>query len=203
MNLRKYKFGFVIGRFQMLHAGHEHLINTALAQCENLLILVGSSQESKTFRNPFDAFTRILMLKEIYGDNPNVYIAHIADLTNENDHSHDWGRYLLNEVNDWAEICDIKEPLDAMFYGNDEEREDWFDPKDIEGIAQIKLDRADILISGTTMRSYLAWNNFTLWSKFANQKLHSYFETLRQKLFEVGKDDDEETVKDWRRSRGN
>ncbi|MGG4105254.1 adenylyltransferase/cytidyltransferase family protein [Paenibacillus lautus] len=191
---RKYKFGFIIGRFQMLHAGHEHLISKALEQCENLLILVGSAQESRTFRNPYESRLRMSMLNEIYGDRekyPNVFIVDINDLTNENDHSHEWGRYLLNEVREWADVFGINEPLEVMFYGNDEEREGWFDSEDIEGIAQIRIDRADIPISATTMRSYLAWNNFDLWSKFANPKLHGYFEELRQKLFEVGKDDDE------------
>lgn len=178
----------------MLHAGHEHLINTALAQCENLLILVGSAQESRTFRNPFDAEIRVKMLRELYSDHPNVHVGMVEDMTHEDDHTHEWGKYLLDKVKNWAWTFNINEPVDAMFYGNDEEREDWFDPKDIEGIAQVKLDRADIPISATTMRSYLAWNNFTLWSKFANPKLHSYFESLRQKLFEVGKDDEKETV---------
>lgn len=175
----------------MLHAGHEHLISKALEQCENLLILVGSAQESKTFRNPFDVGTRVRMLSELYEDDLNIHIANISDLTHEDDHSHEWGRYLLNEVRDWADICGIEAELDVMFYGNDEEREGWFNPKDIEGVDQIRIDRADIPISATTMRSYLAWNNFDLWSKFANPKLHGYFEELRQKLFEVGKDDDE------------
>lgn len=188
---RKYKLGFIVGRFQMLHSGHEHLINKALEQCENLLILVGSAQEYKTFRNPFDFHLRMTMLQDLYEDNENVFVGFVDDLTNENDHSHEWGRFLLDEVKLWSYTFGIDEPLEAMFYGNDEEREGWFDPKDIEGIAQIRIDRADIPISATTMRSYLAWNNFDLWSKFANPKLHGYFEELRQKLFEVGKDDDE------------
>jgi len=64
--------------------------------CDRLLILVGSAQESGTLRNPFSVETRIKMIKEIYPDD-NVIVRGLPDLTNENDISAEWGRYLLDK----------------------------------------------------------------------------------------------------------
>ncbi|EJW13914.1 nicotinamide mononucleotide adenylyltransferase [Paenibacillus alvei] len=169
----------------MLHAGHEHLINSAKEKCENLLVLVGSAQESGTTRNPFDIKKRVDMMDKLFGDKPNIHIGFVADYTNENDHSHEWGRYLLRQVDGWRKFHGIDAKVDCMIYGNDEERNGWFDPKDIEGITQIQLDRAYIPISATQMRGYMAWNQKGLWMQYANPKLHVFYEELRQKLFEV------------------
>jgi bifunctional NMN adenylyltransferase/nudix hydrolase len=181
-NQRKYKYGFVIGRFQMLHIGHEHLIHSAYVQCENLLVLVGSAQECGTTRNPFDLRVRIGMMRTLYEHVPNLYIGFINDYTHENDHSAEWGKYLLQHVNAWKNFYGIRDNLDAMVYGNDEERSTWFDPKDSEGIQQIRIERADIPISATMMRGYLAWNQYDLWTKYANPRLHGFYHTLRRQL---------------------
>lgn len=42
-----------IGRFQPFHKGHEHVILEALQKTNELLILVGSSNMSRSIRNPF------------------------------------------------------------------------------------------------------------------------------------------------------
>ena len=63
---KPYDVGLIVGRFQMLHNGHEKLFNTANKLCDRLLIFVGSAQEMGTIRNPFDVNTRIEMIKEVY-----------------------------------------------------------------------------------------------------------------------------------------
>ena len=45
--------GILIGRFQPLHLGHVHLIETALTQCEQLLIVIGSANRARNLKNPF------------------------------------------------------------------------------------------------------------------------------------------------------
>ena len=42
-----------IGRFQPFHLGHVHVIMEALEYAEHLIILIGSSNESRTPKNPF------------------------------------------------------------------------------------------------------------------------------------------------------
>lgn len=53
-----FKYAFVVGRFQPLHLAHEQLIKEALNQAENVIVFLGSSQESKTQKNPFSVDQR-------------------------------------------------------------------------------------------------------------------------------------------------
>lgn len=48
-----HNFGVLIGRFQPFHYGHLHAVKTALEQCGQLLILVGSSNRPRLLRNPW------------------------------------------------------------------------------------------------------------------------------------------------------
>ena len=64
--MKIYDVGLVCGRFQTFHKGHESLIETALNLCDRVLILIGSAQESGTFKNPFKIETRLKMLNSIY-----------------------------------------------------------------------------------------------------------------------------------------
>lgn len=54
-----------IGRFQPLHNGHLHVIHAALAQAENLLILIGSSSGPRSHRNPFTFEERKAMIQSV------------------------------------------------------------------------------------------------------------------------------------------
>ena len=51
---KPYDVGFICGRFQTFHKGHEKLVETGLMLCDRLLIFIGSSQEDGTERNPFN-----------------------------------------------------------------------------------------------------------------------------------------------------
>lgn len=44
MKVKYYDVGMVCGRFQTFHKGHESLIESAVALCDRVLILIGSSQ---------------------------------------------------------------------------------------------------------------------------------------------------------------
>ncbi|MDP4366102.1 adenylyltransferase/cytidyltransferase family protein, partial [Escherichia coli] len=43
--MKPFATGLVVGKFAPLHCGHEKLINTALAQCEELFIISYSVPE--------------------------------------------------------------------------------------------------------------------------------------------------------------
>lgn len=49
----KYDLAIVIGRFQPFHEGHQPLMETALKMSNNVLVLVGSTQQAPTVKNPF------------------------------------------------------------------------------------------------------------------------------------------------------
>ncbi len=54
--------GFFIGRFQPYHHGHHEVIRKILDEVDELVIGIGSAQESHTLENPFTAGERILMI---------------------------------------------------------------------------------------------------------------------------------------------
>jgi nicotinamide-nucleotide adenylyltransferase len=61
--INKFTRGLFVGRFQPLHKGHVEAIKTVLSSLEELIIIVGSSQLSHEFENPFTAGERVTMIK--------------------------------------------------------------------------------------------------------------------------------------------
>lgn len=176
MYKKPFDLGLVVGRFQHVHVGHEHMINTALRLCDRVLIFVGSSQETGSNpRNPYNVATRIEMIQEIY--ETNVIVRALPDMTDEDDINPAWGRYVLRNVQQAV----YKLP-EIMVYCNDEARSGWFDPEDIKGITEVIVSRAHIPISATRLREYLKFNERDLWMKNVNPRLHKHYDRLRAEL---------------------
>lgn len=60
--MKHFELAVVIGRFQPFHNGHHQLVLHALRVARRVLILVGSSQESRTEKNPFNFEERHAMI---------------------------------------------------------------------------------------------------------------------------------------------
>lgn len=178
--MKPYDVGMICGRFQTFHKGHESLVETGLNLCDRLLILVGSSQEYGTERNPLNINTRTKMLKEVYGDNPNIMIYGLADLTNENDITPDWGKYLLGNADRY-----IYKVPELMISGNDEERNNWFASEDILDMSQLIVSRGRIPISATQIRQFMVDDNRKEWMKWVNPRLHKMYDEIRRELMTV------------------
>lgn len=177
---KPYDVGVICGRFQTFHIGHESLVDTTLKLCDRVLILVGSSQECGTERNPLNIDTRIRMLRAIYGDDGSIIIKGISDLTNENDIRPEWGRYLLDNIDRY-----IYKTPELMIYGNDESRSRWFDPDDIKDVTEIIVSRGKIPISATQVRALMVADNRREWQKWVNPKLHKMYDEIRRELMSV------------------
>ena len=54
--------GLVVGRFQPFHKGHLSVIRECLGRCDELIVVIGSAEESHTMRNPFTAGERFQMI---------------------------------------------------------------------------------------------------------------------------------------------
>ncbi len=77
--------GFFIGRFQPYHLGHHEIVKEIVYEVDELVIGIGSAQESHTLENPFTAGERILMvyraLDEIDKDlRRRVYVIPLEDI---------------------------------------------------------------------------------------------------------------------------
>jgi len=56
------KRGLIVGRFQPYHVGHHSAVKNILKEIDELIIVVGSSDDSHTKLNPFTAGERIEMI---------------------------------------------------------------------------------------------------------------------------------------------
>jgi len=54
--------GLIVGRFQPFHKGHLSVIREALKTCDELIVVIGSAEDSHTDKNPFTAGERYQML---------------------------------------------------------------------------------------------------------------------------------------------
>lgn len=177
---KPYDCGLLVGRFQTFHKGHQSLVEAGLKLCDRMLILVGSAQESGTERNPFNIKTRIDAIEEIYGHDNNIMIYGLTDLTNEDDITYDWGRYVLENVRRY-----IHKAPELMIYGNDEARSRWFDPEDIKDTSEFIIPRSRLPISATQIRKLMVEDNREEWMKWVDPKLHKLYDRLRGELMEV------------------
>lgn len=178
--IRPYDTGLVVGRFQTFHKGHQRLVENALKMCDRVLILVGSSQECGTERNPLNVETRIEMIRMVYPDKDRVIIYPLADLTNENNITTDWGRYVLQNVDRYI----FKAP-ELMVYGNDEARSRWFDVEDIKDTSEFIVNRGALPISATMLRAYMVADNRKEWMKWVDPRLHKMYDKIRVELMTV------------------
>ncbi|MEM1507194.1 MAG: nicotinamide-nucleotide adenylyltransferase [Candidatus Bathyarchaeia archaeon] len=73
-----------VGRFQPFHLGHSEAIKYILNNAAEIVIVVGSAQESHTLENPFTAGERVYMIRlalnEIGVDPSRYYIIPVIDL---------------------------------------------------------------------------------------------------------------------------
>ena len=175
---KPYDIALIVGRFQHFHNGHKSLVDAAFKLCDRVLILVGSAQEYGTLRNPYPASTRIDVIRGIYGtDNEVIRVTELNDLTNENDITADWGRYVLKNVK-----THTRKAPSLMVYGNDEFRSRWFDPEDITETAELVIPRSKLPISATQLRDALVRDDFEFWSKYVDEKTHNMYDRLRSEL---------------------
>jgi len=73
--------GFYIGRFQPYHNGHQQVIEEIVTEVDELVIGIGSADQSHTERNPFTAGERIMMITKSLKDLDVVtYVVPIEDI---------------------------------------------------------------------------------------------------------------------------
>jgi nicotinamide-nucleotide adenylyltransferase len=152
------KTGLVIMRAQPLHFGHIRLIEEALDKCEHVFIVLGSTQEQGTDKNPFSFGDRKNMIKRYFtksGEWPRITVHGLVDIF-----SLRWPSYVLENLEESynPEITDL--------FGGSQYDCDWF--KDFPKIRKHIVDRtaADYpFISATMLREMLTyrdpkWMNF-------------------------------------------
>ncbi len=74
--------GLVVGRFQPFHRGHLAVIREVLGECDDLIVVIGSAEESHTEKNPFTAGERYQMIISSLGEDElaRVHVIPVRDV---------------------------------------------------------------------------------------------------------------------------
>lgn len=75
------KTAVYIGRFAPIHNAHEATIRTALSENDNIIILVGSTNNPRTIKNPFTFKEIEVMIRSSFNEvqNSNIFILPLID----------------------------------------------------------------------------------------------------------------------------
>ncbi len=79
--------GLVIGRYQPFHLGHMHVVREILAQCDELVIGIGSAQYSHIRENPFTAGERYRMIHSAMKEEGLLEKIHVVPIMDVNRYS--------------------------------------------------------------------------------------------------------------------
>jgi bifunctional NMN adenylyltransferase/nudix hydrolase len=63
--MKKYHTLVMIGRFQPVHSAHQEIIRRATTLAQQVVIIVGSAKQPRTFKNPWSSHERRLMLQNV------------------------------------------------------------------------------------------------------------------------------------------
>jgi len=182
----QYKLGMILGRFQIFHKGHQSIIDKALELCDEVLILIGSSDKSGTMENPFTYEMRESIIRSIYND--RVIIAPLPDLGVGNVPA--WGDYVI-------EACKaIKGVPDCVIYGEEDKCRDWY--KNYPNIEYFKVDRGIIDISSTSLKKMIIDNEYEAAKKYLAPEVIKRYSDIRLKLITISvKEEKKNTLPDY------
>ncbi len=74
VQIEMHTLGILIGRFQPLHAGHVHLIKEALQRCDELLIVIGSTNGARSLKNPWTFEERKSLIEQTFPSAPLHFV---------------------------------------------------------------------------------------------------------------------------------
>ena len=94
--MKRYHFCLCIGRFQPFHWGHFELVTFALAQAEQVLILLGSHLNEPSLKNPWNANERETMIRGCFNPNEQSRLQFIPIRDHETDEG--WATDIYQQV---------------------------------------------------------------------------------------------------------
>jgi len=167
MSKKKYGLGIIVGRFQILHKGHSEIIKKAIELCDEVGILVGSSEESGTYKNPFSYEERKEFLLKAF---PNLKVYPLPDIGVGNCRA--WGDYVLENVEK-----NFGRKPDVFISGDEERRESWFG----DDILEVNIPKT-IDISASKMKEFIIDDNKAKWNEYIEPALRGRYEFIRERI---------------------
>lgn len=171
-----HEYGLMLGRFQPFHDGHGWIVANTWNKCKKLIIAIGSSQESRTKRNPFTWQERKAIIGSCMHFTRDVTIIEIPDRETKMDDA-SWGEYIMEMVEKKAGVRPT-----IIFEGVEEERSHWYDTLDV---VVEKLDRQEKPISATEIRQALINDDREFFTNNMPSGTWGFYEDMREIILEV------------------
>lgn len=162
--------GAIIGRFQFLHHGHCHLITEAASRCDTLLILIGSSQEERTVKDPLSITERIACINMYLVDEgiKNTIIVPVPDIK-YNDEA--WLENILGLIKPYYDLkgMDAGIPLYCFDRGGDHQERSCMEPYFyVECLGECAYE-----VSSTVVRD-MYYMGFDSWASYVSLSTSMY-----------------------------
>lgn len=150
--------GLVVMRGQPLHQGHIRLIRAALSTCERVFLVIGSTQEFGTSRNPFTFGERKKMVKNYFNFSRDDYSGTLWERINviglPDINSPRWPSYVLDSVKSLYPDANIK----AIFGGSQYDC-DWFKEHKLRSVIVDRTDTEHPYASASMLRDMLTYGD--------------------------------------------
>lgn len=99
--------GLFVGRFQPFHKGHMQIISQILARDDEVIIAIGSAQESFTIENPLTVGERIEVIRKLFKEKEEIERVIIVPIPD------------IDENRIWpARVREYTPPFDRVYSGN-------------------------------------------------------------------------------------
>lgn len=179
-----FKYGLIVGRFQHIHIGHQKLIEAGLRLTDKLLVFIGNANSPIGVRNPYSYEYRKSLIEKIYKEEikkGKLIVEPLYDYRAPFALTPEWGDYVLNEAK-----TILSQKPELIIYGKDKDINKCFSKIAIGRLTELVIDRKELVISATQMRSFLDEDNEKEWKKYADEKIHGEYERLKNMLKEAG-----------------
>lgn len=186
------KIGAFLSRMQPLHVGHLGMIDKALSENDEVIILIGSQNKEGTIRNPLKIDLRREILEETLldryknEDNERIKILELADWSSETDieANLEWGRYLYYNI-----VSQTCEKAFTMYFSDEPEIiENWFQDEVIRKRITIKTYRREEMfeaVSSTKIRNAFLNDNKEYIEKSVPKAVIKRYDIIKDKLDKV------------------
>lgn len=134
--------GLVLGRFQPLHNGHARMIKKASDKVDELIIGIGSSNKSRTYKNPFTFDEREFMIRASVEPDVHFDVIGIPDFGNNDK----WIAWIDDNIEFDFLMSNSNPEIDIFKEYGFEVRHIGYDNKEIRGtrIREMMLNHEDI-----------------------------------------------------------
>lgn len=117
MSERKFDILVFIGRFQPLHIGHVDVIKTALNLADKVILLIGSSNQPRTPKNPWTFSERKAMIYEVFAGHDRKYDLYIEPLHDQKYNDQKWAAGVQEAVTNALYQADIGNEMNTLKIG--------------------------------------------------------------------------------------